>query len=78
MCDPILETLLKMQPHYSQSIRENPTPSSATSPLASYKEVTPVFIQRFFKIQNYCFASPTVLYACRSKSNNLFIKKKKN
>ena len=39
MCDPILVTLLKMQPHYSQSSRENATPSSGTSPVASYKEV---------------------------------------
>ena len=36
---PILVTLLKMQPHYSQSSHENATPSSGTSPLASYKEV---------------------------------------
>ena len=35
---PIL-TLLKMQPHYSQSSRENATPSSGTSSLAPYKEV---------------------------------------
>ena len=41
MCDPILATLLKMRPHYSQSIRENATPSSGTSPLASYKVVPP-------------------------------------
>ena len=41
MCDPILVTLLKMRPHSSQSSRENATPSSGTSPLASYKEVTP-------------------------------------
>ena len=33
MCDPILVTLLKMRPHYS---REYATPSSGTSPLASY------------------------------------------
>ena len=39
MCDPILVTLLKTQPHYSQSSRENATLSSGTSPLASYKEV---------------------------------------
>ena len=37
--DPTLVTLLKMQPHYSQSNGENATPSSGTSPLASYKEV---------------------------------------
>ena len=41
MCDPILVTLLKMRPHYSQSSRENATPSSGTSPLASYEEVPP-------------------------------------
>ena len=35
--DPILVTLLKMRPHYSQSTHENATPSSGTSPLASYK-----------------------------------------
>ena len=34
MYDPILVTLIKMQPHYSQSSRENATPSSDTSPLA--------------------------------------------
>ena len=41
MWDPILVTLLKMRPHYSQSSRENATASSGTSPLASYKEVPP-------------------------------------
>ena len=30
-----------MQPHYSESSRENATPSSGTSPLVSYKEVPP-------------------------------------
>ena len=35
MCDPTLVTLLKMQPHYSQSSRENATPPSGTSPLPS-------------------------------------------
>ena len=39
MGDPTLVTLLKMQPHYSQSNRENATPSSGTFPFASYKEV---------------------------------------
>ena len=41
MCHPeILVTLLKMQPHYShESSRENATPSSGASPVASYKEV---------------------------------------
>ena len=41
ICDPVLVTLLKMRPHYSQSSRENATPSSGTFPLASYKEVAP-------------------------------------
>ena len=44
MCEPILVTLLvptEMQPHYSQSSRENATPSCGTSPLAYYKEVHP-------------------------------------
>ena len=41
MCDPIQITRLKMRPHYSQSSRENATPSSGTSPLASYKEALP-------------------------------------
>ena len=39
MCDPILVTLSKMRPHYRQFSRENATPSSGTSPLASYREV---------------------------------------
>ena len=39
MCDPSVVTLLKMQLHYSQSSHKNATPSSGTSPLASYKEV---------------------------------------
>ena len=41
MCNPILVTLLKMRPHFSQSSHENATPSSDTFLLASYKEVTP-------------------------------------
>ena len=31
-----------MRPHYSQSSRENVTPSSGSSPLVSYKEVPPI------------------------------------
>ena len=40
----VLVTLLKMRPYYSQSSRENTTPTSGISPLdplASYKEVPP-------------------------------------
>ena len=31
----------KMRPHYSHTSHENVTPSSGTSPLASYKEAPP-------------------------------------
>ena len=41
MCNPILVTLLKQRSHYIQSSHKNATPSSGTSPLASYKEVPP-------------------------------------
>ena len=41
MCDPILVTLLKTRPHYSQSSRENATPFSGTSLLASNEGVPP-------------------------------------
>ena len=36
-----------VRPHYCQSTRENATPSSGTSPLASYKEVPPGTLSRF-------------------------------
>ena len=38
-CHPILVALLKIQPHYSQSSRENVSPSSGISQLAYYKKV---------------------------------------
>ena len=43
-----------MRPHYSQSSRENATPSSGTCPLASYKEVPspPVVMIVAFGIRN--------------------------
>ena len=41
MCAPVLVTLLKMRPHYSQSSHENAAPSIGTYPLASYEEVPP-------------------------------------
>ena len=41
ICDPILVNLLKMRPHYSRSSRENATPSSGTSVLASCKGEPP-------------------------------------
>ena len=39
MDDSSLVTVMKIQPHNSQPSRENATPSSGTSPLASYEEV---------------------------------------
>ena len=41
MCVPILVIVLKMWPYYSHYRHENVTPSSGTSPSASYKEVPP-------------------------------------
>ena len=41
MCDPIPVTLLKMQPILVNRVVKNATPSSGTSPFASYKEVPP-------------------------------------
>ena len=41
MCNPILVTLLKMWPHYSQSSHQNATLSSGISPLAPCKEGPP-------------------------------------
>ena len=41
MCDPIQVTLLKTEPRYSQTSRENATPSSDKSSLASNKEFHP-------------------------------------
>ena len=38
---PVLVTLLKMRPNYSQSSHENAAPSSGTYPLASYEEIPP-------------------------------------
>ena len=44
MCDSIEVTLLNMQPYHGQTSLENATPSSGTSPLASYKEVSPAWL----------------------------------
>ena len=54
MCDPILVTVLKMQPHYSQSSRKNATPSSGTSPVASYKEVPPPPLLPLWQNKSLC------------------------
>ena len=62
MCDPILVTPLKMRAHYSQSSRENATPSSGTSPLAPYKELPPRELQQVEAflveaVRGHCFRS---------------------
>ena len=62
MRDPILVTPLKMRAHYSQSSRENATPSSGTSLLASYKEVPPRELQQVEAflvgtVRGHCFRS---------------------
>ena len=57
-----LVTLLKIWPHCSPSSRENATPSSDTSPLASYKEVRPAPKGSRFQISLFwtaCFCFPT-------------------
>ena len=54
MCDLILVTLLKMRPHYSQSSRENATPSSSTCLLASYKDVWPRVLLAVTDISTTC------------------------
>ena len=53
MCDPILVTLLIMWPDYSQPRPKNATPSSGTSPLASYKEVP--FSPGLLACFSFCF-----------------------
>ena len=42
MCDPIVVDLLKMLPHYIVNlvVKMRAIPSSGTSPLASYKELS--------------------------------------
>ena len=55
--NPILVTLLNVRPHYSQSSRENATPSSGTFPLASCKEVPrPRASQTLLTDVNYVWA----------------------
>ena len=52
ICHPILVTLLKMRPHYGQLKREIATPSSGSSPLASYKEVHPPDYTQYYTTTN--------------------------
>ena len=77
MCDPILVTLLKMRPHYSQSSGENATPSSGTFSLATYKEVpttippppSPTHTPRSFDQSSLVlFKGSKVELVCRNKA----------
>ena len=49
-----------MRPHYSQSSRENATPSSGTSLLASYKGVPPPRASTLDKLNAYCFSDSSL------------------
>ena len=64
MCDLTLITLLKMQHHYSQSCRENTTPSSDTSPVASYKEVPPPPPQDFSPLSEIFYSATLKFNTC--------------
>ena len=77
MWQPILVTPLKMQPHYSQSSRENATPSSGTSPVASYKEIPPrvyfssnIYSNSFF---SYQWDSRGDLFPARGTNYKLYV-----
>ena len=66
MCEPILVTLWKMQPHYSQSSRENATPSSvAYQPLTRKYPPPPTGISLSY--QNFFLAR------CNAKSRSFFL-----
>ena len=60
ICDPILVTLLKIRPHFSQSGRENAAPSSGTSPLASYEEVPPLPPDLFTTATSFCSGGQSI------------------
>ena len=52
-CDPILLTLLKIQPHYSHSCCENATPSSGISSLAFHQQVLISPLGNFLEYASY-------------------------
>ena len=57
MYDPFLVSLMKMRPHDSQSSRENVTPFSGASSLASYKEVHHLLLPREQDVE-FLFMAP--------------------
>ena len=71
MCDPILVTLWKMQPHYGHSSRENATPSSGTSPLACYKEVPHPFPPRDDYDEKCSVLDPVFKFLRRTQTNEV-------
>ena len=56
-----------MRPHYSQSSRENATPSIGTSPLAFYKEVP----SPGPKIEAFHYLSCTTMSNCKGRIKDL-------
>ena len=56
-----------MEPHYSQSSRENATPSSGTSPLAYYYEVIPPGDGQNLNLSYNCVARSLLTVAPRIK-----------
>ena len=59
MCNPILVTLLKLLPYYSQPSPENLTPSSSTSWLASYEEVPHFLLAILLSMSALCLRELT-------------------
>ena len=59
MCNPILVTLLKLLPHYSQPSPENSTSSSGTSRLASYEEVPHFLLAILLSMSALCLRELT-------------------
>ena len=64
-----------MRPHYSQSSRENATPSSDTSPLASYKEVPPPGLKTRILPKFVLLIKYTVSLGHTRKKDNILIKR---
>ena len=73
MCDHILVTLLKMRPHYSQSSRENATPVSGSSSLASSEEVPPYKLILWFKLQEFDIIFYVSIYGAIFATSNLLL-----
>ena len=59
MCDPILVTLLKIQPHYGKFSRENATPAAHPHYSITCKDPPPPPSAGWYKIINHdCIDKP--------------------